>query len=245
MAFRLADNWLFGNRRWLNPRVPEELSILARKYGEICEAFPMFERCSRDRYIHIIMSICSSWCGGVVKRVGSHKSNHINAAVDISASSLVNRGSYLTYAGGYQHAHPCFQQALLQRSRPRQRFQSSVDARAQSVSSDDGETTGSSSSLCSAVNLKVAVFPTSAIIQHSLLLPSPSADGLVLGAAVSQQESWIEPHHFQDSPSRRPASPRSAGEVLDQLLTAHWAGKPLLQAMKAEALEEFCTGDSL
>ena len=69
MAFRLADNWLFGNRRWLNPRIPEELGILVRRYGEICRAFPMFERCSRQRYIHIITNICSSWCGGIVPKV--------------------------------------------------------------------------------------------------------------------------------------------------------------------------------
>ena len=37
----------------------------------------------------------------------------------------------------------------------------------------------------------------------------------------------------------------SAGEALDQLLTAHWAGQPQLQAMGEDALEEYCIGSSV
>ena len=226
MAFRLAGNWLYGNRRWLNPRVPEELSILARKYGEICRAFPMFERCSRERYIEIISEISSSVCGGIVCRVRKHKSLQARSqtaaalsGADDALFSSAGGESYALFSSSSdsdefvnpaeksQHAPRGFQQALLQHARPHQGYQKEY-GRNEVLMAGHGVTSTTSDP------------PSSDVFSGSLMASSTP-------------------------PCPVPDMAFSAGEALDQLLTAHWAGAPQQRAMGAEALEEFCIRSSI
>ena len=56
-----AGNWLFCHRRWLDPRIPEELQILDRNYDGLCATFPGFASCSKANFLQILTDVCASW----------------------------------------------------------------------------------------------------------------------------------------------------------------------------------------
>ena len=58
---RVAGNWLFFNRRWLDPRRKDDLELLNRNYNELCASFPPFEACSRDKFMHVLEHFCTAW----------------------------------------------------------------------------------------------------------------------------------------------------------------------------------------
>jgi len=56
-----AGNWLFCNRRWLNPLNREERITLESNYEKLCVAFPIIARCSKKRFIQCVMDVSISW----------------------------------------------------------------------------------------------------------------------------------------------------------------------------------------
>ena len=57
----MAGNSLFYNRRWLDPRVPDERSILEVNYSALCAAFPSFRACSKEKFLANVMEVCIPW----------------------------------------------------------------------------------------------------------------------------------------------------------------------------------------
>ena len=60
-AFRTAGNWLFCNRRWLDPLKREERERLESSYDKLCESFPVFARCSKAQFIQCLMDVTIAW----------------------------------------------------------------------------------------------------------------------------------------------------------------------------------------
>eukprot|EP00291_Cryptomonas_curvata_P024543 CAMPEP_0172161908 /NCGR_PEP_ID=MMETSP1050-20130122/6378_1 /TAXON_ID=233186 /ORGANISM="Cryptomonas curvata, Strain CCAP979/52" /LENGTH=111 /DNA_ID=CAMNT_0012831841 /DNA_START=248 /DNA_END=579 /DNA_ORIENTATION=+ len=56
-----AGNWLFCNRRWLDPRDADDLCILEREYMRLCSRFPRFAACCQSRFLDVLTDVCSSW----------------------------------------------------------------------------------------------------------------------------------------------------------------------------------------
>jgi hypothetical protein len=56
-----AGNWLFCNRRWLNPLDREDRQTLDHNYDKLCLVFPAFARCSKATFIHVLMDVSISW----------------------------------------------------------------------------------------------------------------------------------------------------------------------------------------
>ena len=56
-----AGNWLFCNRRWLNPQDCDDWVTLDHNYDKLCLAFPAFARCSKATFIHVLMDVSISW----------------------------------------------------------------------------------------------------------------------------------------------------------------------------------------
>jgi hypothetical protein len=56
-----AGNWLFCNRRWLNPLNREERITLESNYEKLCTSFPVIARCSKKRFIQCVMDVSISW----------------------------------------------------------------------------------------------------------------------------------------------------------------------------------------
>jgi hypothetical protein len=57
----VAGNWLFSGRRWRNPQNSNDRAALIAGYDELVATFPVFSRCSRDRFLVTIYSFWSSW----------------------------------------------------------------------------------------------------------------------------------------------------------------------------------------
>ena len=57
----MAGNWLFSDRRWLDPRVSSEREILEANYDALCTAFPSFRACSKARFIENVGEVCAPW----------------------------------------------------------------------------------------------------------------------------------------------------------------------------------------
>jgi hypothetical protein len=57
----VAGNWLFHGRRWRNPENRKDRDALNAGYDALVAAFPVFSRCSRDRFLKTISGFCASW----------------------------------------------------------------------------------------------------------------------------------------------------------------------------------------
>ena len=57
----MAGNWLFSSRRWRNPCSPQDHAALIAGYDALVATFPVFSRCSRDRFLATISSFWTSW----------------------------------------------------------------------------------------------------------------------------------------------------------------------------------------
>ena len=58
---RGAGYWLFSNRRWLDPRSPQDLQSLQHNYDNLCACFPVFASVTRPRFLECITAICEEW----------------------------------------------------------------------------------------------------------------------------------------------------------------------------------------
>jgi hypothetical protein len=56
-----AGNWLFCNRRWLDPRDADDRSILEQEYTRLCGSFPRFAACTKKRFFEVLTDVCESW----------------------------------------------------------------------------------------------------------------------------------------------------------------------------------------
>ncbi len=56
-ACSAAGHLLFQNRRWLNPHIPEDRSLLIHNYDALCTAFPSFARCPHDTFLHHLTTV--------------------------------------------------------------------------------------------------------------------------------------------------------------------------------------------
>ena len=61
MNLRTAGNWLFCNRRWLNPLKRDEREKLEQNYDKLCASFPAFARCSKTMFIQFLMDVTVAW----------------------------------------------------------------------------------------------------------------------------------------------------------------------------------------
>ena len=50
-VLRSAGNWLFCNRRWLDPSHPQDRARLDAGYDALCAAFPAFAACPRAAFL--------------------------------------------------------------------------------------------------------------------------------------------------------------------------------------------------
>ena len=74
-VLRVAGNWPFCNRRWLDPRVPYERSILEMNYSALCAALPSFRACPKERFIENVKDTVAPWSElteGTSRNGGSH-----------------------------------------------------------------------------------------------------------------------------------------------------------------------------
>jgi hypothetical protein len=55
-----AGNWIFGNRRWLNPANPYDRARLDAGYDALCAAFPAFAACPRAHFLACIAGVAST-----------------------------------------------------------------------------------------------------------------------------------------------------------------------------------------
>ncbi len=58
---RTAGNWLFCNRRWLNPEDAEDRAHLERAYATLCASFPAFATCPRAEFFRTLAEVAGSW----------------------------------------------------------------------------------------------------------------------------------------------------------------------------------------
>jgi hypothetical protein len=54
----MAGNWLFCNRRWLNPQDVQDRMQLESNYDAIVSKFPAFARCPRFRFLQCLSEVC-------------------------------------------------------------------------------------------------------------------------------------------------------------------------------------------
>jgi hypothetical protein len=55
-----AGNWIFSNRRWLNPANPYDRARLDASYDALCAAFPAFAACPRAHFLACIAGVAST-----------------------------------------------------------------------------------------------------------------------------------------------------------------------------------------
>ena len=73
-AISTAGNWLFCNRRWLDPLKRDERERLEHNYNKLCTAFPVFARCSKAKFIQSLMDVNIAWSdrlGATPRKKGS------------------------------------------------------------------------------------------------------------------------------------------------------------------------------
>ena len=58
---RSAGNWLFCNRRWLNPSFPPDRARLDAGYDALCAAFPAAAACPRSIFLTRIAHVSTAW----------------------------------------------------------------------------------------------------------------------------------------------------------------------------------------
>jgi hypothetical protein len=62
LSLSTAGNWLFCNRRWLNPVNREERRLLESNYDALCASFPVIATiCTKARFIHCVMDVFMAW----------------------------------------------------------------------------------------------------------------------------------------------------------------------------------------
>ena len=61
MNLSTAGNWLFCNRRWLDPLKRDEREKLEHNYDKLCASFPAFARCSKNMFIQFLMDVTVAW----------------------------------------------------------------------------------------------------------------------------------------------------------------------------------------
>ena len=54
----MAGNWLFCNRRWLNPQDVQDRMELECNYDALVSKFPAFARCPRFRFLQCLSEVC-------------------------------------------------------------------------------------------------------------------------------------------------------------------------------------------
>ena len=54
----MAGNWLFCNRRWLNPQDVNDRVVLECNYDALVAKFPAFARCPRFRFLQCLSEVC-------------------------------------------------------------------------------------------------------------------------------------------------------------------------------------------
>ena len=58
---RTAGNWLFCNRRWLNPIEDNDRVVLEDNYLMLCKRFPPFASCTQKHFLQCLRDVCTSW----------------------------------------------------------------------------------------------------------------------------------------------------------------------------------------
>jgi hypothetical protein len=92
-----AGNWLFCNRRWLNPLNREERKTLETNYETLCAAFPILAmRCPKANFIQCIMDVSITWS----ERIG--KPTRATATTDHQGPAF-GYALALPAATGFQH----------------------------------------------------------------------------------------------------------------------------------------------
>ena len=56
----MAGNWLFCNRRWLNPKDPKDRMNLEYNYDSLTAKFPAFARCPRYSFLQCLTEVCTA-----------------------------------------------------------------------------------------------------------------------------------------------------------------------------------------
>jgi hypothetical protein len=56
----MAGNWLFCNRRWLNPKDPKDRMNLEYNYDALTAKFPAFARCPRFGFLQCLTEVCTA-----------------------------------------------------------------------------------------------------------------------------------------------------------------------------------------
>jgi hypothetical protein len=62
---RTAGNWLFCNRRWLDPAQAEDRAQLDRAYGALCASFPAFASCSKADFLRTLAEVAGNWANRI------------------------------------------------------------------------------------------------------------------------------------------------------------------------------------
>ena len=57
--FRVVGNWRFCNRRWLSPDNVEDRAVLEQNYDALVSEFPIFARCTRQRFLQLLFEVSS------------------------------------------------------------------------------------------------------------------------------------------------------------------------------------------
>ena len=59
---RVAGNWLFCGRRWVDPSTADGRSKLIQSYADLCARFPALRStCTEDRFLYILSTVCAKW----------------------------------------------------------------------------------------------------------------------------------------------------------------------------------------
>lgn len=56
-----AGNWLFCNRRWLNPADAEDRRALEQAYDTLCVKHPAFTSCTKSEFLQRLHDVCRTW----------------------------------------------------------------------------------------------------------------------------------------------------------------------------------------
>ena len=117
-VLRSAGNWLFCNRRWLDPSHPQDRARLDAGYDALCAAFPAFAACPRAAFLARLAHVSAAWSAAqhrpprtTAGRPGLADSDNVGDSDLDSQSPLSSVSVHLSRPAALSHGAPAGREA--------------------------------------------------------------------------------------------------------------------------------------
>mmetsp|Transcript_77800 Transcript_77800/g.209679 ORF Transcript_77800/g.209679 Transcript_77800/m.209679 type:complete len:331 (-) Transcript_77800:34-1026(-) len=216
---RVAGNWLFSNRRWLDPSIPRDRQQLEKAYRFLCLKFNAFTQCTFPHFIKCVSIACDAVNQ---QRFDDHSVSSPDMGFDYEsahADDMYHAASFPVHPHFHSDAaFPFFPAASHMADLP-------IPAAHFLAGPHHAQASYSSAAVPSAMADPPACAP--ACTPAPTCAPAePASITVISSAATSPEESSEDERQL------------NAGEDMDACLFHHWAANPTLR-VEASELESF------